>query len=224
LIKAKNIKKSFGNLEVLKNIHLEIPRGKIYSVVGASGAGKTTLLQILGTLSKPDSGEIFYNDKNVSALPEKKLAEFRNKEIGFVFQFHHLLPEFTALENVCIPAFIAGLSKRDAEKEAMKLIDYLGLIERIHHKPSELSGGEKQRVAVARALINKPAVVLADEPSGNLDSANRNELHDLLFNLRDDFGQTFVIVTHDDQFAERSDKIIHLKDGVIEGWENGTTE
>lgn len=224
MIKAKNIKKSFGNLEVLKNIHLEIPRGKIYSVVGASGAGKTTLLQILGTLSKPDSGEIFYNDKNVSALPEKKLAEFRNKEIGFVFQFHHLLPEFTALENVCIPAFIAGLSKRDAEKEAMKLIDYLGLIERIHHKPSELSGGEKQRVAVARALINKPAVVLADEPSGNLDSANRNELHDLLFNLRDDFGQTFVIVTHDDQFAERSDKIIHLKDGVIEGWENGTTE
>lgn len=224
MIKAKNIKKSFGNLEVLKNIHLEIPRGKIYSVVGASGAGKTTLLQILGTLSKPDSGEIFYNDKNVSALPEKKLAEFRNKEIGFVFQFHHLLPEFTALENVCIPAFIAGLSKRDAEKEAMKLIDYLGLHERINHKPSELSGGEKQRVAVARALINKPAVVLADEPSGNLDSANRNELHDLLFNLRDDFGQTFVIVTHDDQFAERSDKIIHIKDGVIEGWENGTTE
>lgn len=224
MIKAKNIKKSFGNLEVLKNIHLDIPREKIYSVVGASGAGKTTLLQILGTLSKPDSGEIFYNDKNVSALPEKKLAEFRNKEIGFVFQFHHLLPEFTALENVCIPAFIAGLSKRDAEKEAMKLIDYLGLNDRIHHKPSELSGGEKQRVAVARALINKPAVVLADEPSGNLDSANRNELHDLLFNLRDDFGQTFVIVTHDDQFAERSDKIIHLKDGVIEGWENGTTE
>jgi lipoprotein-releasing system ATP-binding protein len=224
LIKAKNIKKSFGNLEVLKNIHLEIPRGKIYSVVGASGAGKTTLLQILGTLSKPDSGDIFYNDKKVSALPEKKLAEFRNKEIGFVFQFHHLLPEFTALENVCIPAFIAGLSKRDAEKEAMKLIDYLGLNERINHKPSELSGGEKQRVAVARALINKPAVVLADEPSGNLDSANRNELHDLLFNLRDDFGQTFVIVTHDDQFAERSDKIIHIKDGLIEGWENGTTE
>lgn len=224
MIKAKNIKKSFGNLEVLKNIHLEIPRGKIYSVVGASGAGKTTLLQILGTLSKPDSGEIFYDDKKVSTLPEKKLAEFRNKEIGFVFQFHHLLPEFTALENVCIPAFIAGLSKRDAEKEAMKLIDYLGLKERINHKPSELSGGEKQRVAVARALINKPAVVLADEPSGNLDSANRNELHDLLFNLRDDFGQTFVIVTHDDQFAERSDKIIHIKDGVIEGWENGTTE
>lgn len=224
MIKAKNIKKSFGNLEVLKNIHLEIPRGKIYSVVGASGAGKTTLLQILGTLSKPDSGEIFYEDKKVSALPEKKLAEFRNREIGFVFQFHHLLPEFTALENVCIPAFIAGLSKRDAEKEAMKLIDYLGLNERINHKPSELSGGEKQRVAVARALINKPAVVLADEPSGNLDSANKNELHDLLFNLRDDFGQTFVIVTHDDQFAERSDKIIHIKDGVIEGWENGTTE
>lgn len=224
MIKAIDIKKSFGKLEVLKGIHLEIPGGKVYSVVGASGAGKTTLLQILGTLSKPDSGEIFYDDRKISTLPEKELSEFRNKEIGFVFQFHHLLPEFTALENICIPAFIARRSKKEAEKEAMKLVDYLGLNDRKSHKPSELSGGEKQRVAVARALINKPAVVLADEPSGNLDSANRNELHDLLFKLRDDFGQTFVIVTHDDNFAEKSDKIIHIKDGVIEGWENGTTE
>ena len=215
MIQAKNIKKSFGKLEVLKGIHLEIPNGKVYSVVGASGAGKTTLLQILGTLSKPDSGDIYYNDRNVSSLSEKELAEFRNKQIGFVFQFHHLLPEFTALENICIPAFIAKRSKKDAEKEAMKLVNYLGLNERISHKPSELSGGEKQRVAVARALINNPSVVLADEPSGNLDSANRNELHELLFNLRDDFGQTFVIVTHDDHFAEQSDKIIHIKDGVI---------
>ena len=175
------------------------------------------MLQIIGTLSKPDSGEIYYNGKNISTLSEKQLSVFRNREIGFVFQFHHLLPEFTALENVCIPAFIARRSKSDAEKEALRLIDYLRLNERITHKPSELSGGEKQRVAVARALINKPSVVLADEPSGNLDSANREELHDLLFQLRDDFGQTFVIVTHDDHFAERSDKIIHIKDGVIDG-------
>ena len=216
MIQAKNIKKSFGKLEVLKGVHLEIPNGKVYSVVGASGAGKTTLLQILGTLSKPDNGDIYYNDRKISALSEKDLAEFRNKEIGFVFQFHHLLPEFTALENICIPAFIAKRSKKEAEKEAMKLVEYLGLNDRKSHKPSELSGGEKQRVAVARALINNPAVVLADEPSGNLDSANRNELHELLFNLRDDFGQTFVIVTHDDHFAEQSDKIIHIKDGVIE--------
>lgn len=180
MIQAKNIKKSFGKLEVLKGIHLEIPNSKVYSVVGASGAGKTTLLQILGTLSKPDSGEIYYNDRDVSSLSEKELAEFRNKQIGFVFQFHHLLPEFTALENICIPAFIAKRSKKDAEKEAMKLVNYLGLNDRISHKPSELSGGEKQRVAVARALINNPAVVLADEPSGNLDSANRDELHELL--------------------------------------------
>lgn len=216
MIAAENIKKSFGALQVLKGINLEIPTGKIYSIVGASGAGKTTLLQILGTLSKPDSGEIFYNGKNISSLSEKELATFRNREIGFVFQFHHLLPEFTALENVCIPAFIARRSGKDAEKEAMRLLEYLGLTDRIHHKPSELSGGEKQRVAVARALVNKPSVVLADEPSGNLDSANRDELHDLLFQLRDDFGQTFVIVTHDDHFADRSNKIIHIKDGVIE--------
>jgi len=215
LIKVENIKKSFGALQVLKGINLEIPSGKIYSVVGASGAGKTTLLQIIGTLSKPDSGQVFFEGKNIFSLPEKELSLFRNQKIGFVFQFHHLLPEFTALENVCIPAFIAGRSKNDTEKDAHKLLDYLGMNHRIHHKPSALSGGEKQRVAVARALINKPAVVLADEPSGNLDSANRDDLHDLLFQLRDDFGQTFVIVTHDDHFAERSDKIIHMKDGVI---------
>ena len=217
MIVAQNIKKSFGTLEVLKGIHLKIPAGKIYSIVGASGAGKTTLLQILGTLSKPDSGDIYYGDKKISSLSEKNLSVFRNKEIGFVFQFHHLLPEFTALENICIPAFIAKYSRKKAENKAMELIDYLGLTDRANHKPSELSGGEKQRVAVARALINNPSVVLADEPSGNLDSANRNEMHDLLFKLRDDFGQTFVIVTHDNHFADRSDKIIHIKDGVIYG-------
>jgi lipoprotein-releasing system ATP-binding protein len=215
LIRVENIKKSFGTLQVLKGIDLEIPFGKIYSIVGASGAGKTTLLQIIGTLSKPDSGTIFYNSKNISSLSENQLAAFRNLEIGFVFQFHHLLPEFTALENVCIPAYIAGRSKNESENEALRLLNYLGLKDRVEHKP--LSGGEKQRVAVARALINKPSVVLADEPSGNLDSTNREELHDLLFQLRDDFGQTFIIVTHDDHFAERSDKIIHIKDGVIDG-------
>ncbi|MCF6332471.1 MAG: ABC transporter ATP-binding protein [Draconibacterium sp.] len=215
MIKAQNIKKSFGNLEVLKGINIEIPKGKIYSIVGASGAGKTTLLQILGTLSKPDSGDVFFNDKNISTFSEKEMATFRNQEIGFVFQFHHLLPEFSAIENVCIPAFIAKISKAKAEKRALELLEYLGLTDRIEHKPSELSGGEKQRVAVARALINYPSVVLADEPSGNLDSANRDELHELLFKLRDDFGQTFIIVTHDDKFADRSDKIIHIKDGVI---------
>ena len=215
MISAQNIQKSFGSLQVLKGIDLEIPSGKIYSIVGASGAGKTTLLQILGTLSKPDTGDILFNNKKVSSFSQKELSAFRNKEIGFVFQFHHLLPEFTALENVCIPAYIAKLSKSQAEKRALELLDYLGLNDRISHKPSELSGGEKQRVAVARALVNKPSVVLADEPSGNLDSANRNELHDLLFKLRDDFGQTFIIVTHDDNFADRSDKIIHIKDGVI---------
>ncbi len=215
MIKAENIKKSFGSLEVLKDINLQIPKGKIYSIVGASGAGKTTLLQILGTLSKPESGTLFINDKKISSLSEKQLSAFRNTEIGFVFQFHHLLPEFTALENVCIPAFIAKIPKIKAEAKAKELLEYLGLNDRMEHKPSELSGGEKQRVAVARALINNPLVVLADEPSGNLDSANREELHDLFFKLRDDFGQTFIIVTHDDRFALRSDKIIHIKDGII---------
>jgi lipoprotein-releasing system ATP-binding protein len=215
LIKALNIKKSFGALQVLKGINLEIPMGKVYSIVGASGAGKTTLLQILGTLSKPDSGDIFYNDRKISSFSEKEMAAFRNKEIGFVFQFHHLLPEFTAFENVCIPGFIGKRSKSETEKKAQELLTYLGLSDRKEHKPSELSGGEKQRVAVARALVNNPTVVLADEPSGNLDSANRDELHELLFKLRDDFGQTFIIVTHDDNFAASSDKIIHIKDGII---------
>jgi lipoprotein-releasing system ATP-binding protein len=215
LIKAENIKKSFGTLKVLKGINLEIPMGKVYSIVGASGAGKTTLLQILGTLSKPDSGDIFFNERNISSFSEKELAAFRNKEIGFVFQFHHLLPEFTAFENVCIPGYIGKRSKSETEKKADELLKYLGLSDRKEHKPSELSGGEKQRVAVARALINNPTVVLADEPSGNLDSANRDELHELLFKLRDDFGQTFIIVTHDDNFAASSDKIIHIKDGII---------
>lgn len=219
MIRAENITKSFGNLQVLKGVHLEIPKGEIHTIVGASGAGKTTLLQILGTLSKPDGGTIFYNDKKISSFSENELAAFRNKEIGFVFQFHHLLPEFTALENVCIPAFIAKVSKPKAEKRARELLEYLGLKDRINHKPSELSGGEKQRVAVARALVNNPSVILADEPSGNLDSANRDELHDLFFQLRDDLNQTFVIVTHDDHFALRSNKIIHIKDGVIENSE-----
>lgn len=216
MIKAENIKKSFGSLEVLKGINLDIPKGKLYSIVGASGAGKTTLLQILGTLSKPDSGEIYFGGNKISSMSEKKLSSFRNKEIGFVFQFHHLLPEFTALENVCIPAFIAKTPKAKAEARAKELIDYLGLSDRMSHKPSELSGGEKQRVAMARALVNNPSVVMADEPSGNLDSSNRDELHELLFKLRDELGQTFIIVTHDDNFADRSDKIIHIKDGVIE--------
>jgi len=216
LIKAVNIKKSFGNLQVLKGIDLVVPKGKLYSVVGASGAGKTTLLQIIGTLSRPDEGFIEIGGKNISSLSEKELSAFRNREIGFVFQFHHLLPEFTALENVCIPAFIAKTPKAKAEKKAAELLGYLGLEERMGHKPSELSGGEKQRVAVARALINRPSVILADEPSGNLDSANRDDLHNLLFKLRDDFGQTFVIVTHDDGFAEKSDKIIRIKDGLVE--------
>lgn len=215
LIKAENITKSFGNLQVLKGIHLEVEKGKIHSVVGASGAGKTTLLQILGTLSKPDSGNIIYDGRNINDFSEAELSSFRNRQIGFVFQFHHLLPEFTALENVCIPAFIARKPKAEAEKRALELLGYLGLTERQNHKPSELSGGERQRVAVARALMNSPAVVMADEPSGNLDSENRHELHELLFRLRDDFGQTFIIVTHDDNFAERSDRIFHIKDGVI---------
>jgi lipoprotein-releasing system ATP-binding protein len=215
MVKAENIRKSFGQLQVLKGINLEIPPGKIYSVVGASGAGKTTLLQILGTLSQPDSGEIYIRNRKISGLSENELAAFRNLELGFVFQFHHLLPEFTALENVCIPSYIAGSTRAKAESRAAELLGYLGMSERAHHKPSQLSGGEKQRVAVARALVNNPSVIMADEPSGNLDSRNRQELHDLFFALRQDFGQTFIIVTHDDTFADRSDKIIHIRDGVI---------
>ncbi len=215
MIKAQNIRKSFGNLQVLRGIDLEVPAGKIYSIVGASGAGKTTLLQILGTLSLPDEGKVWIDGHEVSGMGEKELSRFRNRKLGFVFQFHHLLPEFTALENVAIPAYIAGFSKAKADARSRELLHFLGLEARCDHKPSQLSGGEKQRVAVARALVNKPAVVMADEPSGNLDSRNRDELHDLLFSLRNELGQTFVIVTHDDSFAERSDRIIHIKDGVI---------
>ncbi len=215
MVKAENIRKSFGQVRVLNGIDLEVPQGNIVSIVGASGAGKTTLLQILGTLSKPDSGEIYIHGQKISAFSENQLANFRNRELGFVFQFHHLLPEFTALENVCIPAFIAGTSRSDSEKKARHLLSYLGLSDRMTHKPSQMSGGEKQRVAVARALINQPKVIMADEPSGNLDSQNRGELHDLFFQLRNDFGNTFIIVTHDDSFADRSDRIIHIKDGVI---------
>lgn len=215
MIKAQNIRKSFGNLQVLRGIDLEVPAGKIYSIVGASGAGKTTLLQILGTLSLPDEGKVWIDGHEVSGMGEKELSRFRNRKLGFVFQFHHLLPEFTALENVAIPAYIAGFSKAKADARSRELLRFLGLEARCDHKPSQLSGGEKQRVAVARALVNKPAVVMADEPSGNLDSRNRDELHDLLFSLRNELGQTFVIVSHDDSFAERSDRIIHIKDGVI---------
>ncbi|WP_299582360.1 ABC transporter ATP-binding protein [uncultured Sunxiuqinia sp.] len=216
MIEVQNITKSFGKLQVLKGIDLHIPQGKLYSIVGPSGAGKTTLLQIMGTLSKPDSGELAIREQAVFTMDEKRLAAFRNREIGFVFQFHYLLPEFNALENVCIPAFIAKKSKKEAEAKAEELLHFLGLKDRMTHKPSELSGGERQRVAVARALINDPAVVLADEPSGNLDSKNREDLHDLFFTLRDQFNQTLVIVTHDEDFARQSDKIIRMRDGWIE--------
>lgn len=216
MIQVQNITKSFGKLQVLKGIDLEIPQGKLFSIVGPSGAGKTTLLQIMGTLSKPDSGHLEIRKQAVFSLGEKKLAAFRNREIGFVFQFHYLLPEFTALENVCIPAFIAKKSKREADGKAKELLHFLGLEHRMTHKPAELSGGERQRVAVARALINDPAVILADEPSGNLDTKNREDLHDLFFKLRDQFNQTLVIVTHDENFARQSDKIIRMRDGWIE--------
>ena len=216
MIKATGITKTFGLIQVLKGIDIEIPEGKLYSIVGPSGAGKTTLLQILGILSHPDSGEVIMKGENIFSMKEKQLAAFRNREIGFVFQFHYLLPEFNALENVCIPAFIAKKNKKDTIERAKSLLKDIGLEERMTHKPSELSGGERQRVAVARALINEPSVILADEPSGNLDSRNKKELHDLFFHLRDKFGQTFVIVTHDEDFASQSDKIIRLKDGKID--------
>lgn len=216
MIKAQNIQKSYENLKVLKGINLEIKKSEIVAVTGASGAGKTTLLHILGTLDKPDGGTVEINGQIISGLSEKKLAAFRNKHIGFVFQFHHLLPEFSALENVCIPAFIARLSKKEAEKNAREILDFLGLSSRLSHKPSQLSGGEQQRVAVARALINKPDVILADEPSGNLDSANAKELHKLFFDLRENFDQTFVIVTHNAEFAGMSDRLLHMRDGMME--------
>lgn len=217
MIKAESITKSFGSLQVLKGIDVSFKAGEIVSIVGPSGAGKTTLLQILGTLSKPDSGSVTINGLETTSMDEAGLASFRNNSIGFVFQFHHLLPEFTALENVCIPAFIGKKSKQEAMGRAKELLDFLSLNDRLEHKPSELSGGEKQRVAVARALMNKPDVIMADEPSGNLDSKNQEELHQLFFDLRDKFGHTFIIVTHDNQLAEMSDRIIHMKDGLIDG-------
>ncbi len=215
MIKTENITKSFGSLKVLKGVDLEIERGKIISIVGTSGAGKTTLLQIMGTLSKPDGGTLTIDGVSPLGMKEKELAAFRNKHIGFVFQFHHLLPEFTALENVCLPGFIANRSRKEVENRAEELLSFLGLGERLGHKPNELSGGEKQRVAVARALINNPSVIFADEPTGNLDSKNQEELHDLFFSLRDTYGVTLVIVTHDRDFASMSDVILEIKDGMI---------
>ena len=219
MIDIKNITKSFGSLQVLKGIDLYINKGEVVSIVGPSGAGKTTLLQIIGTLDKPDAGTICIDGIDVSSLSTRKLSDFRNQHIGFVFQFHQLLPEFTALENIMIPAYIAGKSNSEAKQRALELLAFMGLSDRAHHKPAELSGGEKQRVAVARALVNKPAVILADEPSGSLDSKNKAELHQLFFDLRDKFGQTFVIVTHDEGLAAITDRTIHMKDGEIWGAE-----
>ena len=215
MIQAQNIHKKFDSLQVLKGVDLEINKGEIVAIVGASGAGKTTLLQILGTLDKPDNGQVFINNTDISKLSDKEMSSFRNKNIGFIFQFHQLLPEFTALENVMMPALIAGTGSKKAKQAACRLLDELGLTERYEHKPAELSGGEKQRVAVARALINNPLVILADEPSGSLDSHSKDELHRLLFSLRDKLGITIVIVTHDKELALLSDRVIEMKDGQI---------
>ncbi|WP_297284766.1 ABC transporter ATP-binding protein [Bacteroides sp.] len=215
MIKLEGITKSFGSLQVLKGIDLEINKGEIVSIVGPSGAGKTTLLQIMGTLDEPDAGVVQIDGTVVSRMKEKELSAFRNKNIGFVFQFHQLLPEFTALENVMIPALIAGVSSKEAHERAVKILDFMGLVDRASHKPNELSGGEKQRVAVARALINAPAVILADEPSGSLDTHNKEDLHQLFFDLRDRLGQTFVIVTHDEGLAKITDRTVHMVDGMI---------
>ena len=216
MIKLSNITKSFGTLQVLKGIDLQIEKGEVVSIVGPSGAGKTTLLQIMGTLDTPDTGSVLICDTDVTQLSQKEMARFRNQHLGFVFQFHQLLPEFTALENVMIPALIANRSQKETKERAKELLDFLGLSDRAEHKPNELSGGEKQRVAVARALMNKPSVILADEPSGSLDSKNKAELHQLFFDLRDQLGQTFVIVTHDEALALLTDRTIYLKDGMIE--------
>lgn len=217
MIEIKGVTKSFGSLQVLKGIDLRIEKGEIVSIVGPSGAGKTTLLQILGTLDKPDSGSVVVDGIETSTLSTNKLSEFRNMHLGFVFQFHQLLPEFTAIENIMIPAYIAGMKPKETRSRAEELLEFMGLSDRATHKPNELSGGEKQRVAVARALMNNPAVILADEPSGSLDSKNKEELHKLFFELRDKFGQTFVIVTHDETLATLTDRTIHLKDGRIVG-------
>ena len=215
MIQLKNITKSFGSLQVLRGIDLSVEEGQVVSIVGPSGAGKTTLLQIMGTLDKADSGQVIINGQDISALNQKKLSRFRNKHLGFVFQFHQLLPEFTALENIMIPAFIGGADKKEAEERARELLQFMGLADRATHKPNELSGGEKQRVAVARALVNHPDVIMADEPSGSLDSQNKEDLHKLFFDLRDKYGQTFIIVTHDESLATLTDRTIHMKDGII---------
>lgn len=215
MLKATEIYKRFGAVEVLKGVNIEIIKGEIVSIVGSSGAGKSTLLHILGTLDKADTGEVFLHNENVSRLKGNNLAAFRNKHIGFIFQFHHLLPEFTALENVCIPGWISDAKRKQINERAEELLNLLGLKERLHHKPDALSGGEQQRVAVARALINSPDIIFADEPTGNLDSTNAKELHKLFFDLRKEFNQTFLIVTHNEELAQLSDRLVHMKDGLI---------